>query len=46
MSKESQLKASTTHLDEIWNLSKLFIPLHQVEKVEVQHRHNKDETIT
>lgn len=46
MSKENQLKASTTHLDKIWNLLKLFIPLHQVEKVEVQHRHNTDETIT
>lgn len=46
MSKENQLKASTTHLDEIWNLRKLFIPLHQVGKVEVQQRHNTDETIT
>lgn len=46
MSKENQLKASTTHLGKIWNLLKLFIPLHQVEKVEVQHRHNNDETIT
>lgn len=46
MSKENQLKVSTTHLDEIWNLLKLFIPLHQVGKVEVQQRHNTDETIT
>ena len=46
MSKENQLKASTTHLDEIWNILKLFIPLHQVRIVEVQHRHKDDETIT
>ena len=46
MSKENQLKASTTLRDKIWNLRKIFIPLHQVRIVEVQHRHKDDETIT